>query len=185
VTSPGDDNQLFLHQQSTEKLSLSPTIESSQSLSTGELNLASLSSDSGIQFNKVSELSCGSGDQSTKVSDSEKSSPKHHTMSSTDDLDKTGRDFSTPTADHTDEAVDERGEKASVKRTNSVRARANLFQQLESKLKAQEESPVVKTPTRVRRVPQVNLQKKLMAGEENEPNPQKHSDDSGTEFGEC
>jgi hypothetical protein len=187
---------LLLHHQSIDKLSLSPTIESSHSLSTGELNLASLSSDSGIQFNKISEMSSGSGELSAKASDSEKSSPKH-VNASQDDIDCS--DHSTVTGSLSRERLssdnekighdDDEGsaEKSGLKRNNSVKARANLFQQLENKLKLQEQEVVVRTPPRSRRTPNVNLQRKFLVNDEGagETNTQKHSDDSGTEFGKC
>lgn len=94
-------------------------------------NLASLSSDSGIQFGKTSEMS-GSGDIS---GDSEKS-PKH--------------DQATPKLVVVQE--DEQDDKkvlSGLKRSNSVKARANLFQQLENKLKQEKE--VEKPPQKPKR----------------------------------
>lgn len=93
-------------------------------------NLASLSSDSGIQFGKMSEMS-GSGEIS---GDSEKS-PKHDQV--------TGNEKSS-SVEQDQKMDDERDDKkvlSGLKRTNSVKARANLFQQLESKLKDVEKPP--------------------------------------------
>lgn len=97
-------------------------------------NLASLSSDSGIQFGKTSEMS-GSGDIS---GDSEKS-PKH------DDQVVAGDEHEAKV----DDERDDRKVLSGLKRTNSVKARASLFQQLENKLK--QEKDVEKPPQKPRR----------------------------------
>lgn len=130
-----------------------------------------MSSDSGIQFGKLSEMSNSGGDVSKSTSDSEKSpkqenpiedEAKLETFKDVDDdvtekieiIEKIESDNSNTTLtneDKCDEPEKENTETATVssslKRTNSVKARANLFQELEKKQK-EIEKPVLQKPKR-------------------------------------
>lgn len=149
--------------------SLPQTITSSHSSDFNTL-VASVSSDSGIQFGKLSEMSNSGGDVSKSTSDSEKS-PKQEEeseqetkefkdvddeitekieiieesmeKSTEDETIKCDDDETTTTTTTTEENVTN----SSLKRTNSVKARANLFQELEKKQK-EIEKPVLQKPKR-------------------------------------
>lgn len=150
--------------------SLTTTVTSSHSSEFNTL-VASVSSDSGIQFGKLSEMSNSGGDVSKSTSDSEKSpkqenpiedEAKLETFKDVDDdvtekieiIEKIESDNSNTTLtkeDKCDEPEKENTETATVssslKRTNSVKARANLFQELEKKQK-EIEKPVLQKPKR-------------------------------------
>ena len=114
-----------------ESLSLANTESNSHSIS-GEFNLASLSSDSGIQKG-VDDMS------SVKTSDNEKSPKK-----SNDDLANVNSNYNDNDKKNDDCDSDD-SDNIGLKRSNSVKARANLFQQLENRYKEEKQfSPILK-----------------------------------------
>lgn len=162
-----------VYRQDTGISSLATTVTSSHSSEFNTL-VASVSSDSGIQFGKLSEMSNSGGDVSKSTSDSEKSpkeekpevveevpvTPKADVFQDVDDeiTDKieiiekieeketTSEVTTEEKGDETDKEK-EKTEKVGLKRTNSVKARANLFQELEKKQK-EIEKPVLQKPKR-------------------------------------
>lgn len=158
--------------QDTGISSLATTVTSSHSSEFNTL-VASVSSDSGIQFGKLSEMSNSAGDVSKSTSDSEKSPkqeipveavPKSEVFKDVDDevtdkieiIEKIAETESVVEKSVKDEEKCDENDKAkentekvpsSLKRTNSVKARANLFQELEKKQK-EIEKPVLQKPKR-------------------------------------
>lgn len=184
----------------TEEPPLSPTLATTESNShSGEFNLASLSSDSGIQFGRGTEETSGADyglSSSVKTSDSEKSpsrktidddvdlndlnqeddvedpedhlqiieetggqrrvllSPssttcsrnrRHGSSSSTSSSDLSDREMYTATVGVQQQQDDLDDSSGGLRRSNSVRARANMFQQLESRMK-ENENPAANAP---------------------------------------
>uniref|UniRef100_A0A336MFW0 CSON014288 protein n=1 Tax=Culicoides sonorensis TaxID=179676 RepID=A0A336MFW0_CULSO len=200
-------NKVVYHQD-TGISSLTNTITSSHSSDFNTL-VASVSSDSGIQFGKLSEMSNSGENIYLKSSDDSEKPQKQEEP----EMDVKSEKFIDVDDDVTDkieiiekENVDKCEENvklneksddvemendtetkevlsSSLKRTNSVKARANLFQELEKKQK-ENEKPVLQKP---KRVPSVRLRAELemeQTGPEQNTNKSNASvsDDSGTEF---
>lgn len=108
--------------------SLTNTESNSHSLST-EFNLPSFSSDSGMQTYRLSTENMSGSGEISKSSDSE-NSPKHGFAGDGNVVSKDDELLSD----------DENISKSGLKRNNSVKDRANLFQALENKLKQDKEN---------------------------------------------
>ncbi|XP_052565396.1 serine/arginine repetitive matrix protein 2 isoform X7 [Culex pipiens pallens] len=234
----------------TEEPPLSPTLATTESNShSGEFNLASLSSDSGIQFGRGTEETSGADyglSSSVKTSDSEKSpsrktidddvdlndlnqeddvedpedhlqiieetggqrrvllSPssttcsrnrRHGSSSSTSSSDLSDREMYTATVGVQQQQDDLDDSSGGLRRSNSVRARANMFQQLESRMK-ENENPAANAPRGRRVMPaaqfatqtisptdaSLNHHQQLSNSTSSNLNKNEISDDSGTEF---
>ncbi|XP_063701804.1 uncharacterized protein LOC134831897 isoform X2 [Culicoides brevitarsis] len=154
--------------------------------------VASVSSDSGIQFGKMSEMSNSGGDVSKSTSESEKSTKHENAVEQVPkvevfkDVDDNVTDKIEIIEGEKDDDVTKKENKnskssSSLKRTNSVKARANLFQELEKK-QAEIEKPA---PQKTERVPSLRIRAELEMEHTNNQNKNLNisvSDDSGTEF---
>lgn len=130
-------------------LSTASGITESNPLSlSGELNLASLSSDSGVHTGKASEMSSSGDADTVHALKSPKQLPSSDSFNSSDKTLDLAMDNDEPAILGTDDLDENDKPRSNLSRTNSVRARANMFQALEEQRLKQpektEEKPIRK-----------------------------------------